>query len=551
MRKIFSILLALGLLVSMSLVTMPAVAQTCGATIVPDEICATETGNFTITFDLEKTLLAGNDSIVIEFPDGFTFDEDDTEVTIDGIGVVPPANVDFAGSVITILVHEQIPPTVGLEIVITFVTAGDEWGAEQVMIGLDRDCCEYEFVDCAELTVRRPVSTYKLGIDHSQSPTMIDEYLEEDFDLPEDVEAAYYEGLKKDWFPPTKYGTYNLWKIIIDRVDEGCAGEEEAVLRITLTDAPDGATVDGWFFGFGFEEDWVWTEFELEFDAAEDPPYFEVGPLDLDAGNQGYFEQEGWNYIPIVSKADMKGDYTICIDLYKEVPAPEPPCEEEQDPPYEEQLAGPNCYTHTEYQWMDAFGIELYGKWNLISLPLLPFDPSVASILEPLPNPEDLISIWNYDHCKDAAPVDRWTVYNPAANITDLDELHEVDGYWVKMKKTSDPQTLWVFGTARPMPPDMLENYPVCQGFNQIGFLPVWDRSGFPAVPEQANDDEYLWNWQYGTYGGYAEYGLIYSWDASDPYDQDWIIAQPGVDGEFIPGFGYWISFNRGGTIDP
>jgi hypothetical protein len=182
-----------------------------------------------------------------------------------------------------------------------------------------------------------------------------------------------------------------------------------------------------------------------------------------------------------------------------------------------------------------SLGASLTGGWNLISLPIMPFDTSIESVLASLAFPYDLISVWYYDCCQD-----EWLIYGTGdTSFNTLKTMEEGKAYWVRMRypeeQHSDPSvsgtypyTLWVFGTKAPMPPGSPSSYEVCEGWNMVGFR---------SMEEMAPED-YLANFSP------SEYGAIYGWD---PYLQDWI-TNPG---KLVSGYGYWIPFSVAGAIHP
>jgi hypothetical protein len=180
-------------------------------------------------------------------------------------------------------------------------------------------------------------------------------------------------------------------------------------------------------------------------------------------------------------------------------------------------------------------GVLLTGGWNLISLPIMPFDTSIESVLASLAFPYDLVSVWYYDRCED-----EWLVYaNGNTTFKTLTTMEAGKAYWVRMRYPEEqhsdpaisgtyPYALWVFGTKTSMPPGLPSAYDVCPGWNMVGF-----RSTENMAPE-----DYLGDFSPSEYGG------IYGWD---PYLQDWV-TNPD---ELVPGYGYWIPFSVTGTIYP
>jgi hypothetical protein len=180
-------------------------------------------------------------------------------------------------------------------------------------------------------------------------------------------------------------------------------------------------------------------------------------------------------------------------------------------------------------------GVSLMGGWNLISLPIVPFDTSIESVLAPLDFPNDLLSVWYYDCCEG-----EWLVYvNGDTGFKTLTTMEDGKAYWVRMRypEEQDPDpsisgtylyALWVFGTKAPMPPGLPSYYDVCEGWNMIGFRCI----------EEMTPDDYLEAFSP------SDYGAIYGWD---PYLQDWVTNPDRL----VPGHGYWIPFSVGGAIHP
>jgi hypothetical protein len=216
------------------------------------------------------------------------------------------------------------------------------------------------------------------------------------------------------------------------------------------------------------------------------------------------------------------------------------------------------CYDISVHQWKDANKIRLDEKWNLISLPLVPFDTDIDALLASLPGQalngdgaSDLVSIWNYDRC-----ADEWFVHgNGQSSLTDM---VPGDAYWVRMTypmgdcRPIYQQLLgicvlspayydwWVFGTHVAMPPAAPGAYPVCAGWNMVGFT-NWqnDTAG-----------NYLWNFGSPT-PPEQPYPLIYGWDnTGDWLTSGWeVIATPA--GTLEVGQGYWMAFQWDDTIFP
>jgi hypothetical protein len=195
-------------------------------------------------------------------------------------------------------------------------------------------------------------------------------------------------------------------------------------------------------------------------------------------------------------------------------------------------LVAPKCIPFKVYQWKDAIKIILDEKWNLISLPLVPLvDPPIADLLASI-NPTDraqIDSIWYYDNCKAVPEAQKWSMY-PGGGLTNL-----VDGkaYWLKVMpyNTADCGniTWWVWGTEKPMPPASPAQYPVCEGWNMVGFLGT-----------AANVSAYLWNWGTPT-------PVVYGWQHGCFASQGWVLKT--ASSTLTLGQGYWMAFPAAGAV--
>jgi hypothetical protein len=231
---------------------------------------------------------------------------------------------------------------------------------------------------------------------------------------------------------------------------------------------------------------------------------------------------------------DTKGDYSIYFKVFCP-PSGTPSCE--TVPPCEagaEIVVAEETYDFSVYQWKNAFKLTLDEKWNLVSLPLVPLvDPPVEDTLASIPAADlaNIMSIWHYDRCSD-----EWFVWpTPAPDQQALAELVDGEGYWVYVKY---PQgdcgniTWWVWGTKNAMPPEAPAQYPVCEGWNQIGFTSLYDM--LPSA--------YLWNWNS------APYPVVYGWGQGCWTAQTWSALSFGGT-NMTPSSGYWVAFPAAGAI--
>ena len=75
------------------------------------------------------------------------------------------------------------------------------------------------------------------------------------------------------------------------------------------------------------------------------------------------------------------------------------------------------------------FTVDLYTGWNLISIPVMPKDTSISSVLFPINGNSSIV--WAYDA---SDTLDHWKKYDPTAIFgNDLLNLGPGKGYWIKM----------------------------------------------------------------------------------------------------------------------
>ena len=158
--------------------------------------------------------------------------------------------------------------------------------------------------------------------------------------------------------------------------------------------------------------------------------------------------------------------------------------------------------------------IQLYPGWNLLSLPLIPDDSSIETVLG------DVIvdSVWAYD------TVQGWLVYSPPPAPSFLDEITDGVGYWIEM---TAPDIVSVTGVTMPEPPSVPPSYSVDDGWNLIGFK---------SMVEMACQD-YLTSID-------GQYAIVWA------YRQGVYVPIGGAD-NLIPGEGLWIWMLQASIIVP
>jgi hypothetical protein len=105
-------------------------------------------------------------------------------------------------------------------------------------------------------------------------------------------------------------------------------------------------------------------------------------------------------------------------------------------------------------------GLELYENliwlppgWNLISLPVIPADLSIASVLAPIYG--KYLGVWGYDQ------TNGWTVYRPGASGNTLTAFEAGKGYWIYI---TDTTVLNLQGASAP------RQLALKQGWNLVGY---------------------------------------------------------------------------------
>jgi hypothetical protein len=527
-RKIISILVALGLVLGLSVFAAPVAADVTSATVsVTSTNCACDKGVYNITFNITADLHSGTHSIIITFPDGTvipaTFKDGDIMVSDGGAFVdVFGDEVTVSGQTVSFLVPDDIlavpgPVTVKFDDVLTnpCVAATDY----TVWVSTSR-APDSTPVESAEYTIRPATSEYAFVVDFS--PT--------------------YAGLAEDFVPPFKecgqegFGVNNgtRWDTLYNfSLVSSVVGCEAPCTNVTV-----------WFEVIACPEDEVITaSFNgTWFSLTEDDITEDVGePGDEDfvlAANMTIANNftATWNSTIHFSSP---GEYEICFYADCLDPICAPPCEG----PGLETIAT-RCFEYKAYQFKEAYKIPVCRKWNLISLPLVPLtDPafytSIEDVLAALPDWDTaVISVWYYDQC-----TGDWYAYD-GDDYLDLDMLEDGKAYWVLIDYT--PATmgdaygdLWVWGTAKPVPPASPSAYPVCEGWNMVGYTEI-DDSVAPPVAKEMLDTAYLWNF----YAGMAKlWGAAYAWNCTS---QSYYLV-----GNMTSGLGYWVSFAVPGTIYP
>lgn len=106
--------------------------------------------------------------------------------------------------------------------------------------------------------------------------------------------------------------------------------------------------------------------------------------------------------------------------------------------------------------------LNLSPGWNLVSLPLVPSDKAISSVLKPLLAKKEVISVWSYE-----GKARGWQNYFPGKAST-LTTMSDGYGYWID---TRSADVLYINGTIM-LPASVPPTYQLTSGWNLVGFKP-------------------------------------------------------------------------------
>ena len=511
MRKIISILLALGVILGLTIAAVPTAAQTCTIPVVAlvPPFCASDSDTYSIgPFTLPVTLIAPNDKLAVEFPTGTGLTAVvAANVLVNGAAVPSVTKVgtriEFPIPVVPGNIVAGTPITLTIGGVVNPATAG----SKTLTVSYQLVCCAAVPVGCSTYTVVPALHTLGFHVDFGKT----------------------YTGIAEDFVPPFKacgqvgYGVENVtvgWMTIFDvilRADvPGCNPPcTNATMWFQFTKIPAGEVVTFHFDTLGTPLMYTLTDANVGTNYSL-PNVTTFPPADVKWESRLHFSSPG--------------DYEICFYLQ----CPAVPCLAGS------QIVAQKCIPFKAYQWKDSAKITLDEKWNLISLPLVPFDTTIngtsTALLASLPAAAkaNLIGIWSYE----------WNAAGTAAVWKSwpgpLTTMESSRAYWARLTyPITGSYTWWVFGTAKNMPPSMPLAYDMAKGWNMFGFTRL-----LPATVIN-----YLWN--FGGPTPELPYPLMYGWlNTGTAATSDWLLINPAAD-SFVVGQGYWGYFPFGGTIVP
>ncbi|MBI2853275.1 MAG: helix-turn-helix domain-containing protein [Chloroflexi bacterium] len=222
---------------------------------------------------------------------------------------------------------------------------------------------------------------------------------------------------------------------------------------------------------------------------------------------------------------------------------------------------------------LEAFNTYLMPDWNLVSLPVMPTTPSVATLVNSANATGLFERIWYYDASQNGTSAE-WTFFD-SSGAGDLTTLGAGKGYWLKMKpltsfteagKVSGPMAVGLPNTPAPvkltvagtvlLPQQVPPTYTVYAGWNLIGLHAEYARDINTALAGVKSPTTSLSIWasllEYQNYiyfpmeqGGGGQPQIVLGGFATDS-------TKFRTSGKMTPGQGYWLYvIGSGGAIVP
>lgn len=157
------------------------------------------------------------------------------------------------------------------------------------------------------------------------------------------------------------------------------------------------------------------------------------------------------------------------------------------------------------------FPIQLKTGWNMISIPLIPFDPVIDKILERIDGKYKTVECYNVSDL-----ADQWKIYDVDKSFgNDLLVINYTNGIWIYMNMN---ETMYITGERL-----VTTDIPMQKGWNYVGYPSLTSRLLADALSSIS-----------------GEYDAVYHYDTNDILDP-WENNNDGDLTEMKPGKGYWI----------
>ena len=139
------------------------------------------------------------------------------------------------------------------------------------------------------------------------------------------------------------------------------------------------------------------------------------------------------------------------------------------------------------------WNISLNQGWNLISLPLIPTNSTISTVLAGISSKVDIAKYYD-------ATTSSWLSYVPGVGGT-LTTMEDGKGYWINMKSAG---TLNITGVEMPVAEEFPPMYSFVENkWNLIGFKSVVNMTAGDYIngyTKASYNDEILWNYKSGQY---------------------------------------------------
>jgi len=376
MKKVFSILVALALVLGLSVVATPVLADVTAATVVVNPSIVDTVAQYTITFNITATLGIGQ-TVSIEFPTNTVVPSTYAggSVTVGGTGIAP-GDISGSNRVVTIWlpISITVPPAGSTEVEVVFTTDA----------GIKNPTTAKEY-DLKVRTSRETnwVTSKKYGISLAANSTY--QFLYSD------------PGLISKGFPAEVDVTLKT-KVL------GSAGYSQARIELALASGPPSGVVE-----FSVKVGEMWSSFTAIGYYPEPPLTFVLG---ADHNETIHFRLK-FSEVGVYTLSAKLVDATGPTDLTVDTPAF-------------------TCAGVSET-------LVLSKGWNLVSLPIIPVNSDITAVLADIMKEGDVkvTSVWYYNPTI-TDPNKRWQSYVPGGPTPTLTKIEDGKAYWIDVKEATE-----------------------------------------------------------------------------------------------------------------
>jgi hypothetical protein len=374
MKKVFSILVALALVLGMSIVATPVLADVTAADVLVGNPIVNEVSEYTITFNITATLGVGQ-TVSVEFPTNTVVPGTYAggAVTVQGTGIAP-GDISGSNRVVTIWlpISITVPPAGSTEVEVVFTTAA---GIKNPTTAKDytlmvRTSRETNWVTSKKYGISlAPNSTYEFLYD---SPALISK------DFPAEVDVTLQT------------------KVL------GSAGYAQARIDFALGSGTQPGTVL-----FSVKDGETWST------PAATGSYPHTGTFVLGADHNEMIQfRITFSEVGVYTLSFKLVDTTGPSDLVVDAPA--------------FTCAGVSAT------------VVLNKGWNLVSLPIIPVNADITAVLADIMEDGDVKveSVWYYNPTI-TDPNKRWQSYVPGGPTPTLTTIEDGKAYWINVKEAT------------------------------------------------------------------------------------------------------------------